>query len=414
MLLKNSLYSLGGKAVEAIITFAGIAVLARLLQPEHFGLFAIVLAIQALFQPILDMGLTAAYIKAKEDTSNLKNMFYSINVAFGLVNTSVLVFIALFIDLIYEESGLNVLILTFSLSVLIESMSKQRAAQLIRNQNFKLLNIVYISSGSIALIVSIFAALSGLGVWSLVIRAIARSFCNLLLLKLAVKQKFVLLLTGFSDLKPHLVFGSGVVLNRFITGIFDSFDKLIFGKLFGNDVLGQYSQASQVAKMSDTYIASPLSSVIYSNLERLNDVDKSSKILRLVVLVLVLPVLLGIFFLCYGDKLILFYLGEEWVFAAKIMPVMALYSMGNVFRGMNVVISMLDGRLSRVNARSIFSICVIFVVVYLGMDQADAFDYVYLLSVSYFSYWLCFLVLDMFNLKYNSALRRLKFWSIKK
>ena len=101
-ILKSSSLSLFTKAIETILSLVLLAILARLLEPKDFGIFAIVLAVQALLQPLVDMGLTSAYIKSKNPTSELQNSFFTLNIMLGVFNVLVLLILAPFISIVYD------------------------------------------------------------------------------------------------------------------------------------------------------------------------------------------------------------------------------------------------------------------------------------------------------------------------
>ena len=90
----SGFFSLANQSALILINFGTLAVLGRLLKPEDFGLFAIVLASQALFLPLLDFGLTPVYIKIDRLTKETPNVFFTINIIIGLVNVLYLVVIA--------------------------------------------------------------------------------------------------------------------------------------------------------------------------------------------------------------------------------------------------------------------------------------------------------------------------------
>ena len=97
------MYSMCTKAAEAILSLSLLAILARLLDPKDFGIFAIVLAVQALFQPMLDMGLGDAYIKVDNPTGELKNSFFTLNILQGFFNFLLLLILAPIVSNIYDS-----------------------------------------------------------------------------------------------------------------------------------------------------------------------------------------------------------------------------------------------------------------------------------------------------------------------
>ena len=118
-IINNSIISIGSKFFEFFILITSAIFLARLIPPSDFGTFAIIYATYALFSGFLDVGLSQSYIKAKEESQDLKNSFFTINIVLGLITTFLLVISAPIISYIYEDSILFELMLVFSSSVLI-------------------------------------------------------------------------------------------------------------------------------------------------------------------------------------------------------------------------------------------------------------------------------------------------------
>ena len=80
---KSGAWTISGQAMAITINLSTLAVLGRLLTPAEFGVFGLVLAVQALVLPILDMGLQPAYLKLELADSDASNAFFTVNVLIG-------------------------------------------------------------------------------------------------------------------------------------------------------------------------------------------------------------------------------------------------------------------------------------------------------------------------------------------
>ena len=128
-IINNSIISIGAKVIEGCILITSSIFLARLIDPSDFGTFAIIYATYALFAGFLDVGLSQSYIKAKEESQDLKNSFFTINIGLGLLTTIVLIISAPVLSYMYGDPKILELMLVFSSSVIISSSCLQSVAE---------------------------------------------------------------------------------------------------------------------------------------------------------------------------------------------------------------------------------------------------------------------------------------------
>ena len=391
-IIKGVSYSIIIKIIEVILSFALIAILARLLNPIEFGLFAIILALQALFNPVIDMGLGSAYIKVKVPTEELINSFFTVNIILGLLNFTILILLAPIISYFYDEVLLN-LILVFSISVILNSLSRQANSQLARDKRFDTLMIISIIANTSTFIVTLLVAFNDYGVWTFVIKAIFFNFITLILIHYYVKNQYKI--TTFKTLfnyRNEFKFGFQLFINRMTEGTVNSFDKFIFGKIFGMELLGQYSNAQQISKMTDTHIRMPITGAIYSYLERFSDNKKLSFYTDFARLVFLITSMFSGFIILEGDFLIVQFLGEKWRFASLYIQPLGLFAMGMVYKGIFTIITMSEDNMKYQN-KLFFNYAILFFITVFIMYWIDTREYYYIiiLSLEMFIYWFFFL-----------------------
>jgi len=389
MLLKNSFYSLGGKVVNMILNIGSMAMLARLLTPKEFGIFAVIMALQAFFQPILDMGLGPVYIKKEEITEDFKNSFFTINLFLGCLNIIYLIIIGLFIH--YFVNGvLFEYIFIFSLSIFFTSLTLIYNFHLTRELKFKELfyfNLISnISSISMAIVVAYF----GYGIWALIFKALTMSLVMFLLVYFYTKIKFkVVSLEVIKQYLEDLKFGASIFINRIINGLFQSFDKLIIAKFYNTYLLGNYNNAKNLAIMSDSVIRTSLSGVVFSYMEKHNKTDY----LKYYGIIFLISSLLPLLLFLWGDKVILLWLGEQWVEASKIIRPLSIFAIGMILKGIITMIAMHNKNMKTLNIWNVLvGFCFLLILLILSFFRYNLINTLYIISMFFTLSWVLFFV----------------------
>ncbi|OIL71054.1 lipopolysaccharide biosynthesis protein, partial [Oenococcus oeni] len=198
-------------------------------------------------------------------------------------------------------------------NIIFSIMSVVPVAILTKNQQFKILNLSGLMNYIIGSVIGIISALSGLGVYALIIGstvpAILNFFCYFRLSGLHVlsgyNKKSFLKVRHFSSNQ----FGFGLV-NYFSRNL----DNIMVGKFFGAAALGSYGKSYQMLTYPNSILTDVITPVIQPILaQHQEDIELIkniySKVLRLLFLVGV-PLS---FFLCINaSPLIAFLFGGQW------------------------------------------------------------------------------------------------------
>ncbi|NQY44153.1 MAG: oligosaccharide flippase family protein, partial [Legionellales bacterium] len=400
-IVRSSVYSMCTKAAEAILSLSLLAILARLLDPKDFGIFAIVLAVQALFQPMLDMGLGDAYIKVDNPTGELKNSFFTLNILQGFFNFLLLLILAPIVSNIYDSEILWPLISVFSITVILISFSRQANSQLLREKRFDSLMKISLYSNIITFLVSVYFAYQNLGVWVLIIKTIVLNISILCLIFFYTKATYKLAnIKTIKSFTYQLKFGFKVFINRMLNGIFNASDKFLFGKLFGLDYLGHYSNAQQVSRMTDTHIRMPFTTAIYSHLVRYSPEKKIFFYDKFVSIMLIITSMFAGMLILEGEILFIYFLGDKWIFASKYVQPLGLFGMAMAINGIYIIISMSEDDMNMQIKRMTGAIVLLFsIITIVYIFKLDILTFIYIYSISIFLYWISFLYTEL--LKYE-------------
>jgi len=238
-----------GTITLTVVNLVKISVLARFLDQTDFGLMALVTFVLGFMNLFMDMGLTSAILHKQNITKKEYASLYWINVLFSVVIFLLIWIFSSLVARFYDESELTILIPLMGISLIFSAIGLQFRTFEQKELNFKLIALVDIISGGAGLLVAVWLAVKGYGVYSLVFGAlIVYAISNLFFSVRGIVRRGMLLHFNYNETKPFLKIGifqvGGQVVNYFNRDL----DILIIGKVFGTEVLGGYSLAKQLVR----------------------------------------------------------------------------------------------------------------------------------------------------------------------
>ena len=152
---------------QLISTIVGI-VLARVLDPEHYGIIAIVTVFITFFNVFVTSGFSSAVVQKKDvDDLDYDTAFY-IGLAVSIIAYIILFFTSNFIADFYKMPDLGLVIKVMSIRLPLAALNATQQAYVRRKMEFKKFFIATSFGTIISGFVGIAMALSGFGVWALV------------------------------------------------------------------------------------------------------------------------------------------------------------------------------------------------------------------------------------------------------
>jgi O-antigen/teichoic acid export membrane protein len=324
------------QAVRVLTQLVATVVLARMLSPHDFGLFAMVIAVIGVGEVLRDLGLTMAAVQAPSLSQAQKSNLFWINLTAGLLLTGTAYAASGLIADFYNETDLTVIAQTASLTFVLNSAATQFRAELNRNMRFMALNVLDTLPQVLGLAAGVWVALVSRSFWALLVQQLVVASTGLIL-AIAIARWWPGFPRRRADMGSLLRFGGGVIGTQLLTYIARNVDNVALGYSVGPASLGAYSRAYQVLEMPITQLSAPISRVAIPVLVRLVDQPRRYvRYLRAGQLVGSLGV--GIIFgIAAGlaDPLVLLVFGPQWQSMAVLMQVLAL---GGAFRAMNQVV----------------------------------------------------------------------------
>ena len=314
----DNLLGAGFTAVVSII-------LARILSPEEFGLVGMITIFIVLGTNLMDSGFTNALIRKEEVTDkDLSTVFYT-NLAIGLAIYSILYFTAPLIASFLEEGILVELLRVLGLSVVILSFGQVQRVTFIRKIDFRTQAIISMAASVVSGVCSIWMALEGCGVWSLVAQQLSK------------QATVALLLWVFSTWKPSLIFsvksfremfafGSKLLACSIISVIWNEIYSFVIGKLYSPVSVGYFSRAEKFKSMVTINIGQVVQRVGYPVMSTIqNDPERQVRVYRKIArLTILITSTLVMGLLGCADAMIEVLIGAKWLPAGDYLRILGL------------------------------------------------------------------------------------------
>lgn len=275
-----------------LIYLAANIILARLLAPQIFGVFAIVSFVVQFFSTFGDVGIGAALIQKKGELSQieLSTTFwlqqFLVWVVVGLVQIGAPLVTHIYPSL--PQTGVW-LIRAMALSFLLTSLKTIPAILMERKLDFNRIAWVDIAESLVFHITTVSLAFSGFGVWSFIIAAILRSIVGVIMIY-SISIWRPALHFHFGSVKGLVRFGLPYQGNTILSFIKDAVTPLFVGTYAGAAAVGYVNWARNLAfaplMLSETFsrVAFPAFSKIQNDRELLaKTIERSIRCMTLIM-----------------------------------------------------------------------------------------------------------------------------------
>lgn len=315
-------------AAGKLLVLVTMAILARLLTPEDFGVVGFATVAVAYLAVLKDLGLGGALIQRKEDIDESAETVFAFNLVTGVVLTALCFVGAPLVAGFFREPLVVPLLRVLSLTFVLEALGSVQLVLLRKNMDFKRKLIPDVGRSIVKGAVSIAAAAAGLGVWALVWGQLAGVVASVILAwtvfpwkpRVRVHRRLV---------RPLARFGGPLIVTDIQFAIWSNLDYLVVGRLLGDVALGIYTLAYRLPELLIQSVWRVLGGAIFPLFSKLQDQPALLRRGFLATIkytqVLVVPMCVGLFITAEPAVRALF--GEQWDQAIPVLQVMCVFSL---------------------------------------------------------------------------------------
>lgn len=320
------LWGAGGSVIRILIQIASQIILARILGPEVYGVFAVALVGVLLSSLFADVGLAYGLIqKPSVDDDDIRFVF-TWQTILGIAMTIVLFAAAPAIASLSGDMRLTPVIQLLAPSCLINSIGATSGALLKRDLDFKSLNIAAVASYAAGfLLAAIPMAVAGFGVTALVAGFLLQSTV-LVAIQYARARHAIRPLLWQPQSPAILAFGANVLATNLVNWAMGSIDRAIVGSQLGLAAAGLYATAYNLISTPVVTALALLQSIFYSASAKVQDdraqLRRGLKAIFGAVLLFITPALAAI--AIAAETIFLTLYGAKWSGGGEILAPLAL------------------------------------------------------------------------------------------
>jgi O-antigen/teichoic acid export membrane protein len=337
--------ALGWRAVqffgEKLIFFVRLLVLARMLTPDDFGLFAIAVTVTGFFLSISDLGMIPALVQAQDIKDEQYDVSWTVGIARGLLISGLIIVTAPLIANIFAEPRVEEVVQVLALRPLVDSFVSIWVADLNRSLRFKPLAILKLTAALANTIASI-ALASAFGIWALVAGVLTGAIANLFLSYILAPYR-PRLSFDLDSARPLIRFGRWIFINSLIALAGGYVLRIAISRQLGAAELGIYYLAAQVAYMPAEIASLVIGEVAFPLIARIQaDIKQVTRAFRMMLIgstALFYPA--SVLTIALAPSFVEEILGPKWAGTESVIRILSLATMIGLFG--EVVVPILKG-----------------------------------------------------------------------
>lgn len=275
-LISNLSWKFAERISAQLISTIVSVILARLLDPSHYGIISIVMIFITLANVFVSDGFGSALIQ-KRDANALD--FFSVlyfNAALSSGLYIILFFAAPLISNFYGDGYeiLTPVLRILGLRIILTAVNSVQQAYVSKKMMFRKFFIATLWGTIISAVVGIFMAYRGYGVWALVTQYLVSTTVSTVTLMFAIRKKpqFIFSFTSLKELFPYgvRILSTGLLINGY-----QELRALIIGKVYSSADLAFYDRGRHFPQLIVTNINSSIAAVLFPKMSsEQNDNDR--------------------------------------------------------------------------------------------------------------------------------------------
>lgn len=316
------------QGVKLALNAISIVVLARLLTPEDYGLFGMVVAVTGFLEIFRSLGLLEAIVKEPDLDDTQLTALWIITAAAGIGLAALTLALAPVLAWFYNDPRLLPIAIALAPTFVVAGISIQHNALLRREMRFKAVLGVEVLFIGASVGVSILFASLGFGYWSLVAGTIAAETVSTVALWVAHKWR-PRRPANFATAGSMLRFGLHVQAATILAVVPIKLDNILVGRFWGGAALGLYSRAFNLVFLPLDQLVVSTNLLAVPTLSRLRGDPTRFRAYYLKALSLVthfsMPA--SMFLIVMSEEIIALILGDKWQAATPIFRILSIVSL---------------------------------------------------------------------------------------
>lgn len=326
--VSNLAWRFAERITAQVVTLVVSIVLARLLNPSHYGLVAMVTVFITIANVFVQDGFGSALIQKKNADELDFSSVLILNVALSILLYLLLFFAAPFISSFYGEGyeQLTPVLRVLSLRLILSAINSVQQAYVSRKMIFKKFFWATLLGTITSAVVGIWMAYSGFGVWALVAQYLTNTTIDTVVLQISL-NKWPKLRFSFERIEGLFSYGWKILGASLLNNGYQELRTLLIGKLYTSADLAYYSKGKQFPELLVININTSIGSVMFPKMSKeQDDINKLKETTRQSIRFssyVLSPIMFGL--AAVATPFISLLLTDKWLFAVPFMQLYCLF-----------------------------------------------------------------------------------------
>ncbi|MBI4387420.1 MAG: lipopolysaccharide biosynthesis protein [Candidatus Omnitrophica bacterium] len=316
-------WSVMNRVLQKVISVGTFAILARILEPADFGLFALAFVAIDSLSVFKSFGIDSALIQRKDDLGRATDTAFFLIMAAGLVTFLVGWLIAPVAAKFFDNPHVLSIIQALVVSYLLSYIGKVPFALLQKQMRFQVSNVIdFIGSIANSVFAVLFALISP-SVWSLVwaylIKQCTTAVVSWRLSGIKLRWQFDPKIA--KELFHYGKFMTGLGILWYLAG---NIGNIVVGKVLGVAMLGYYTLAFNVGNFINTHFTQLISGVLFPAYSTIQEDSEALKrvYLKTVKFVSMISIPFSMILIVLAEEITLTLYGAKW---SAVIPLMRIF-----------------------------------------------------------------------------------------
>ena len=323
------------KAITTVVTLGKIMIIARILSPQDFGLFALITITLGLAEATTQTGVNLTILQSKRSIKYFINTAWVIAITRGLIIGIIMVLMGVGMSNYYDEPRLSLLISIAALIPIIKGFINPSIVSFYKNLEFLKDSTYRLSLLVVEALFAIIFALIFKDVIALIFSMLVAGFFEVLISFILFKDKPRF---EYIPSRAKVIFSNtkGLSISAVLSYLNENVDDFLLGKIIGTHSLGLYHNAYSLGHKANYEFAKsinhstlPIFSKITNDTKRLKKAFLKSMVATIfIVSAISLPLFIAPKFI------INLVLGEKWL---EIIPNLYLFVIAGIIQSINII-----------------------------------------------------------------------------
>jgi O-antigen/teichoic acid export membrane protein len=312
-----------------VVRFASMLILARLLTPADFGIFAIVMTLAGIAGLLYELGLATATVQRATITPEQVSTLFWIHVAGGAAIALLGVLGAPWLGQLYDDDRITLMCRLLALGPLFGALGLQHLALLQRALHFRRTATIGMTATTAGTVVTVLLAWQGFSFVALGVGVLVTRF-----LSTALAWRSCAWRPGAPRMDPAvreiLVFGSHMLAFGALSALANGLHSMLLGLTAGVENTGIYYRAASLLQIVYGMVLGPVATVATTSLSHLKDRPEDFRHYYLRSMTLLCSVCAPAAALgwLFSDELVQVLFGAQWTASG---PLFATMCVGAIF-----------------------------------------------------------------------------------